>query len=180
MGIVCADEPDKLVAVRKDSPLILGLGQGFTMLASDVTALIRYTREVCYLDDGEMAVLTPDGVKVYNSLVQPVEKETSHVDWEISAAEKGGYEHFMFKEIMEQPKAIRDFLKFTRCVNFSQRMRTNVFGTPKSLCRSFQIFENRLSCAMFAAVKPMRKDENLSRIFKTSPPQRRGNSRTRR
>ena len=108
LGIVCADEPDKLVAVRKDSPLILGLGRGFTMLASDVTALIRYTREVCYLDDGEMAVLTPDGVKVYNSLVQPVEKETSHVDWEISAAEKGGYEHFMFKEIMEQPKAIRD------------------------------------------------------------------------
>ena len=108
LGIVCADEPDKLVAVRKDSPLILGLGQGFTMLASDVTALIRYTREVCYLDDGEMAVLTPDGVKVYNSLVQPVEKETSHVDWEISAAERGGYEHFMFKEIMEQPKAIRD------------------------------------------------------------------------
>ena len=108
LGIVCADEPDKLVAVRKDSPLILGLGQGFTMLASDVTALIRYTREVCYLDDGEMAVLTPDGVKVYNSLVQPVEKENSHVDWEISAAEKGGYEHFMFKEIMDQPKAIRD------------------------------------------------------------------------
>lgn len=108
LGIVCADEPDKLVAVRKDSPLILGLGQGFTMLASDVTALIRYTREVCYLDDGEMAVLSPDGVKVYNSLVQPVEKETSRVDWEISAAEKGGYEHFMFKEIMEQPKAIRD------------------------------------------------------------------------
>lgn len=108
LGIVCADEPDKLVAVRKDSPLILGLGQGFTMLASDVTALIRYTREVCYLDDGEMAVLTPDGVKVYSSLVQPVEKENSHVDWEISAAEKGGYEHFMFKEIMEQPKAIRD------------------------------------------------------------------------
>ena len=108
LGIVCADEPDKLVAVRKDSPLILGLGQGFTMLASDVTALIRYTREVCYLDDGEMAVLSPDGVKVYNALVQPVEKETSHVDWEISAAEKGGYEHFMFKEIMEQPKAIRD------------------------------------------------------------------------
>lgn len=108
LGIVCADEPDKLVAVRKDSPLILGLGQGFTMLASDVTALIRYTREVCYLDDGEMAVLTPDGAKVYNALVQPVEKETSHVDWEISAAEKGGYEHFMFKEIMEQPKAIRD------------------------------------------------------------------------
>ncbi len=108
LGIVCADEPDKLVAVRKDSPLILGRGAGFQMLASDVTAMIRYTRDVCYLDDGETAVLTPEGVQIYNAFGRPVEKETVHVDWEISAAEKGGYEHFMFKEIMEQPKAIRD------------------------------------------------------------------------
>ena len=108
LGIVCADEPDKLVAVRKDSPLVLGYGEGFNLLASDVTAVIKHTREVCYLDDGEVAVLTPGSVQVYNSLLQPVEKERSHVDWEISAAEKGGYEHFMFKEIMEQPKALRD------------------------------------------------------------------------
>ena len=106
--IVCADEPDKLVAVRKDSPLILGYGEGFQMLASDVTAVIQYTREVCYLDDGDVAVLTPGGVQVYDSLGQPEEKERSHVDWEISAAEKGGYEHFMFKEIMEEPKALKD------------------------------------------------------------------------
>ena len=108
LGIVCADEPDRLVAVRKDSPLILGYGANFHMLASDVTAVIQHTREVCYLEDGEVAVLTAHGVQVYNSLLQPVEKEISHVDWEISAAEKGGYEHFMFKEIMEQPKALRD------------------------------------------------------------------------
>ena len=108
LGIVCADEPDKLVAVRKDSPLILGYGEGFQMLASDVTAVIQYTREVCYLDDGDVAVLTPDGIQVYDSLGQPEEKERSHVDWEISAAEKGGYEHFMFKEIMEEPKALKD------------------------------------------------------------------------
>ena len=108
LGIVCADEPDRLVAVRKDSPLILGYGANFHMLASDVTAVIQHTREVCYLEDGEVAVLTAHGAQVYNSLLQPVEKEISHVDWEISAAEKGGYEHFMFKEIMEQPKALRD------------------------------------------------------------------------
>lgn len=78
------------------------------MLASDVTAVIQYTREVCYLDDGDVAVLTPGGVQVYDSLGQPEEKERSHVDWEISAAEKGGYEHFMFKEIMEEPKALKD------------------------------------------------------------------------
>lgn len=108
LGIVCADDPDRLVAVRKDSPLILGYGDGFQMLASDVTAVIKYTREVCYLDDGEVAVLTREGVQVYDALFQPVEKEHAHVDWEISAAEKGGYPHFMFKEIMEEPRAIRD------------------------------------------------------------------------
>jgi len=116
LGILCADEPDKLVAVRKDSPLILGYGEGFSFLASDVTAVIRYTREVCYLEDGEVAVLTREGAQVYNSLLQKVEKQHSHVDWEVSAAEKGGYEHFMFKEIMEQPKALRDTL-FPRLQN---------------------------------------------------------------
>ena len=106
-GIVCADCPDKLVAVRKDSPLILGHGDGFQLLASDVTAVIKYTREVSYLDDGEVAVLSQDGAQVYDAYLQPVEKERHHVDWEISAAEKGGYEHFMAKEIMEQPEAFR-------------------------------------------------------------------------
>ncbi|MGM9607727.1 MAG: glutamine--fructose-6-phosphate transaminase (isomerizing) [Oscillospiraceae bacterium] len=108
LGIICADCPDRLVAARKDSPLILGYGEGFNLLASDVTAVIKYTREVVYLDDGEVAVLTADGVQIYDSYFRPVEKPLNHVDWEVSAAEKGGYEHFMFKEIMEQPKAIRD------------------------------------------------------------------------
>lgn len=106
-GILCADEPDKLVAVRKDSPLVLGRGEGFDMLASDVTAVIKYTREVYYLDNDEVAVVTADDIRVYDALLQPVEKELHHVDWEISAAERGGYEHFMAKEIMEQPEAFR-------------------------------------------------------------------------
>ena len=109
LGVICSDCPDRLIAARKDSPLILGLGEGFNFLASDVTAVIKYTRDVYYLDDGEIAVLTADGIQVYNHpYLQPVHKEKHHVDWEISAAEKGGYEHFMFKEIMEQPKAFRD------------------------------------------------------------------------
>ena len=110
LGIVCADEPEKLVAVRKDSPLILGFGEGFHLLASDVTAVVKHTREVCCLEDGEIAVLTRKEARIYSSLLQRVERERTHVDWEISAAEKGGYEHFMFKEIMEQPKALRDAL----------------------------------------------------------------------
>ena len=111
LGIICADAPDQIIAVRKDSPLILGYGKGCSFLASDVTAIIRHTREVGYMDDGEMAALTKDGIQCYNHLMQPVEKEISHVDWEVDAAEKGGYEHFMFKEIMEQPEALR------RCVS---------------------------------------------------------------
>lgn len=109
LGILCADCPDRLIAVRKDSPLILGVGEGFQLLASDVTAVIKYTREVCYLEDGEIAVLTADGFDVYNHpYLQSVKKSLHHVNWESAAAEKGGYEHFMFKEIMEQPKAFRD------------------------------------------------------------------------
>ena len=109
LGVICADCPDQLIAARKDSPLILGYGDGFNFLASDVTAVIKYTRDVCYLDDGEIAVLTRDGIQVYSHpYLLPVEKEHHQVNWEISAAEKGGYEHFMMKEIMEQPKAFRD------------------------------------------------------------------------
>ncbi len=108
LGILCAGQPDRLIAARKDSPLILGHGDGFQMLASDVTALIRYTRDVTYLEDGDVAVLTRDRIQIYDSLLRPVERPRCRVDWEISAAEKGGYEHFMAKEIMEQPKAFRD------------------------------------------------------------------------
>ncbi len=107
LGIICADEPERLIAVRKDSPLILGLGEGFNFLASDVTAIIKHTRDVIYMEDGEIAELTREGITCYNHLLQPVSKETAHVDWEIDAAEKGGYEHFMLKEIMEQPEALR-------------------------------------------------------------------------
>ena len=107
LGILCCDQPDELIAVRKDSPLILGLAEGANFLASDVTAILRHTRDVIYMEDGEVAVLTTQGVQCYNSLLQPITKEVAQVDWEVDAAEKGGYEHFMFKEIMEQPEALR-------------------------------------------------------------------------
>ena len=106
-GIVCADEPDRLYAARKDAPLLLGYGNGENFLASDVTALVQHTRDVVYMEDGEVAVLSRDGIQVYNAMEQPIEKEHHYIDWEISAAEKGGYEHFMLKEIMEQPEALR-------------------------------------------------------------------------
>ena len=106
-GIICADYPNALIAARKDSPLILGYGENGNFIASDVTAIIKYTLDVAYMDDGEIAVLTADSIDVFDDELVPVEKHRSTVDWDVSAAEKGGYPHFMLKEIMEQPEAIR-------------------------------------------------------------------------
>ena len=108
LGVICQDSPDELYAVRKDSPLIVGLGQGENFIASDVPAILAKTREIYRLNDNEIVRLTRSGVTVFNTDRDEVHKEPVHIDWDVSAAEKGGYEHFMFKEIMEQPKAIRD------------------------------------------------------------------------
>ena len=106
LGIVCADAPDRLIAARKDAPLLLGCGNGENFLASDVTALLRHTRDIVYMDDGELAVITAGGIRVYDERRRPIEKEHQHIDWDVDAAEKGGYDHFMLKEIHEQPAAI--------------------------------------------------------------------------
>ena len=106
LGIVCADAPDRLIAARKDAPLLLGCGDGENFLASDVTALLRHTRDIVYMDDGELAVITAGGIRVYDERRRPIEKEHRHIDWDVDAAEKGGYDHFMLKEIHEQPAAI--------------------------------------------------------------------------
>ena len=105
--MLCADCPDRIIAARKDAPLLLGFGEGCSFLASDATAIIKHTRDVVYMDDGEIAVLTRGGIQLYNAMQQPIEKEHHHIEWEVSAAEKGGYPHFMLKEIMEQPDALR-------------------------------------------------------------------------
>jgi len=107
LGIMCADEPDRIIAARKDNPLIMAQSDIGSFLASDVTAILKYTRDVLYLDDGEVAVLTRDGISVFNAYRERIYKDPFRIEWEISAAEKGGYEHFMFKEMMEQPEVFR-------------------------------------------------------------------------
>lgn len=107
LGIVCADEPDRILVVREASPLILGVGVGENFFASDVTALVAYTRNAIYLEDGQFAELTPHSIQVFDCTGNPVPKKISRITWDIQAAEKGGYEHFMLKEIMEQPRAVK-------------------------------------------------------------------------
>ena len=107
LGIICAEEPDTVIVVREASPLILGVGIGENFFASDVTALVAYTRNAIYLEDGEFAKLTPDGISVFDCTGHEIEKKISRITWDIQAAEKGGYDHFMLKEIMEQPRAVK-------------------------------------------------------------------------
>ena len=108
LGILCNDNPETMFAVRKESPLIVGLGEGENFIASDIPAILGHTRNVYFLENNEVVVLTKESVQIFNTDKDPVQKEVFKVDWDISAAEKGGYEHFMFKEIMEQPRAIAD------------------------------------------------------------------------
>ena len=111
LGIIFRDHPDQIIAVRKDSPLIVGLGQGENFIASDIPALLKHTRDILRLDEYELAVIRQDRVQVFDRYGDPVEKQIQHVDWDPGAAEKGGYAHFMLKEIMEQDRVLRDTLR---------------------------------------------------------------------
>lgn len=109
-GIMCSDKPDELVAVRKDSPLLVGIGTDGNFIGSDIPALLEYTRDYYLLEDNEIVLLKKNEVTVYNLEKDIIKKEIFHVDWDISSAEKGGYDYFMMKEIMEQPEALRKTL----------------------------------------------------------------------
>lgn len=106
LGIVCSDDPDTLVAVKSHAPLIVAYGEGENYFASDVVAVVSHTKTVSYLDNDEIAVVRREGIKFYTPFLDEIQKEKFIIDWDISAADKGGYEHYMFKEIMEQPDAV--------------------------------------------------------------------------
>ncbi|MBN1623861.1 MAG: glutamine--fructose-6-phosphate transaminase (isomerizing) [Clostridia bacterium] len=108
LGVLDRDEPKKIFTARKDSPLILGLTDKGGIIASDIPAMLEYTRDIFIAEDGEIASVSDDAIIFYNQLGLEIDKKTTHVDWEAGSAEKGGFEHFMLKEIHEEPTAIRD------------------------------------------------------------------------
>lgn len=111
LGVVCKNYPDRVIAARKESPLIVGLGKDENFIASDVPAVLEYTRDVYYLEQKELAVLYQDHVDLYNYEGEKIHREPTHVEWDLSSAEKGGFAHFMVKEIHEQPRALTDTMR---------------------------------------------------------------------
>ena len=110
LGIIFAEHPDHVYALRKDAPLIVGKSADGNLIASDVPAILKYTRDVYFIENEEIACLTEDDIEFYNIDGEPIEKTSRTIEWDINAAEKGGYEHFMLKEMYEQPKTVRDTL----------------------------------------------------------------------
>ena len=110
LGIIFADQPEYVYAVRKDSPLIVGKGKDGNLIASDVPAVLKYTRDVCFIENEEIARLSREEIEFFNVDGEPIEKTYKTIEWDVNAAEKGGYEHFMLKEMYEQPKTVRDTL----------------------------------------------------------------------
>ena len=104
LGVLCKDSPDSFIVTRKDSPLIVAAGKGENFVASDIPAVLQYTRDIYILEDKEVAVLTKEKVEIYNKFGDKIIKDITHINWDIEAAEKSGYEHFMMKEICEEPK----------------------------------------------------------------------------
>lgn len=107
LGVLSTDNPDMFVAAKKDSPLVVGLGENENYIASDIPAILRYTRDILILEDKEVVLITKDKAEIYNLLGEKQQREVFHVDWDVSAAEKSGYEHFMIKEIFEEPSSVR-------------------------------------------------------------------------
>ena len=164
LEIICADEPDKIICTKKENPLVIGLGKGENFVASDIPAIINYTRDTYILNDGELAIVTRDNVSVFDRAGHAIDKEVFHVSWNAEAAEKGGYEHFMLKEIHDQPKAVRD----TFGTHISEDGKTVIFDelnwTADDVAAFNKILIVACGTACHAGLVTKQYIENLARI----------------
>lgn len=162
LAVIAADKPDEFVAVRKDSPLLVGIGDGESFVASDIPALLDYTKSYYLLEDNEIVRLNRDGISIVAPDGSPVEKEAYTVTWDISAAEKGGYDYFMLKEIMEQPKALRDSIN-PRLADGSVKL-DNISLSPEKIKNLNRIHIIACGSAWHAAIVGKYVIEELTRI----------------
>ena len=161
---MCAAEPDKLICTKKDNPLIIGLGEGENFIASDIPAIIAKTRRTYIMSDGEIATDTKDGVWVQDINGTPITKKVFEVNWNAEAAEKGGFEHFMLKEIYEQPKAIKDTMRGRLAENGTEINFTELGWTPEDFTGISKIFIVACGTAYHAGIVGKYYLENLARI----------------
>lgn len=161
---MCAAEPDKLICTKKDNPLIIGLGEGENFIASDIPAIIAKTRRTYIMSDGEIATVTKDGVWVQDINGTPITKKVFEVNWNAEAAEKGGFQHFMLKEIYEQPKAIKDTMRGRLAENGTEINFTELGWTPEDFTGISKIFIVACGTAYHAGIVGKYYLENLARI----------------
>lgn len=161
---MCAAEPNKLICTKKDNPLIIGLGEGENFIASDIPAIIAKTRRTYIMSDGEIATVTKDGVWVQDINGTPITKKVFEVNWNAEAAEKGGFEHFMLKEIYEQPKAIKDTMRGRLAENGTEINFTELGWTPEDFTGISKIFIVACGTAYHAGIVGKYYLENLARI----------------
>lgn len=163
ISVIAADQPEKIVAVRKDAPLIAGLGKGCNFIASDIPALLKYVKEIYLIENNETVVLTPEAVKIYDENRREVHREVFHVTWDADAAEKEGYPHFMLKEIYEQPKALYDTL--TRRLNEDGTVKLDgISMTAEDLARINKIYIVACGTAYHAGLVGKDMIEKLARL----------------
>lgn len=162
LGVICKECEDQFVAARKDSPLIVGLGKGENFIASDIPAILEHTRDIYILEDKEIVSLSKDGVKVFNIHGAEVKKEVFHVTWDVTSAEKSGYEHFMMKEMFEEPKVLRDTI--LPRIQGNQIVLDNIKITSEDLKNIDKIYIVACGTAYHAGVVGKYIIENLAKI----------------
>ncbi len=167
LGVLCKDYPDRIICARKESPLVVGLGKNENFIASDVTALLEHTRDVYYLDEKELAVLYTDHVELFNFDGEKIIKQPSHVEWDMEAAEKGGFQHFMLKEIHEQPKGLTDTMR-PRIIKDGNGVPTDVFfeenNMDKDWCKAKRVVITACGTAYHAGMVAKYAFEKIARM----------------
>jgi glucosamine--fructose-6-phosphate aminotransferase (isomerizing) len=163
-AVMAIDEPDKIIAARKDSPLILGIGDGENYIASDIPAILKYTRDIYLLEDEEIAIVRENDITILNINKEAVDRDIYHVTWDIESAEKGGYDHFMLKEIFEQPKVVKDTLSPRLPLDQDAVLLDGISLTKEDLEKINQIYVVACGTASYTGLVGKYLIERISRI----------------